>query len=73
MNDIDRAIYRHAQPPRRKGGYRTRVVDKVEMREPITDLADRRNWRIRSCGRAWRQRSGKYQCPYCGYFEEARP
>lgn len=71
MNDIDHDILRHAQPSRRKGGYRPRVVDTIAMREPITDPADRRNYVCASCGRAWRQRSGKYQCPYCGYFKEA--
>lgn len=72
MNNTERAIYTHPQPLRRARGYRACVVA-VKMREPITDPADRRNYVCASCGRAWRQRSGKYQCPYCGYFEEARP
>ena len=71
MNNLDRAILQHAQPPPRRG-YRARVVNEVKMREPATDIADRSNYACTACGRAWRKRGENWRCPYCGYYEEAK-
>lgn len=70
MNDTERAILLHAQPPRRKGGYRPREP-KVVMREPTRLRRDTRKYICGNCGRLWNARGQNHQCPYCGYYQEA--